>query len=95
MIWLTTPENLIGLVKSARKRNNLLYDDESILTQRVRLLADEDQTFDPLQDSVRNTVPLVRTVKDKKAKGKKNWMKTLMEERNKLLRTTCQLLFVE
>lgn len=37
----------------------------------MKLLANEDQSYDSFRDSVKNKVPLVHTVKDKKGKGKK------------------------
>lgn len=84
---LTTPGNLKGLVRSARKRNELLFDKSIPDSQKVRLLANEDQSYDAFRNSVKNTVPLVRTVKDKKGEENKEWMKQLMEEQNELLRT--------
>ena len=84
---LTTPGNLKGLVRSARKRNDLLFDQSIPNSQKVRLLANEDQSYDVFRNSVKSTVPLVRTVKDKKGEGNNEWMKKLMEEQNELLRT--------
>ena len=83
---LTAPGNLSGLVRSVRKRNDLLNDKSMPDSQKLRLLANEDQSYDAFRNSVKNTVPLVRTVKDKKKQGKEQWMKTLMEEQNELLR---------
>ena len=83
---LTTPGNVSGLVRSARKRNDLLFDKSIPDSQKLRLLANEDQSYDALNASVKNTVPLIRTVKDKKREGKEQWMKKLMEEQNELLR---------
>lgn len=68
---LTTPGNLTVLVRSARKRNDLLYDKTIPDSQKMKLLANEDQSYDSFRDSVKNKVPLVHTVKDKKGKGKK------------------------
>ena len=72
---LTTFGNLKGFVRSARKRNDLLFDQSIPDSQKVRLLANEDQSYDVFRNSIQSMIPLVRTVKDKKRKGNKQWIK--------------------
>lgn len=50
---LNTPGNLTVLVRSARKRNDLLYDKSIPDSQKMKLLANEDQSYDSFRDSVK------------------------------------------
>ena len=55
--------------------NDLLCDQLIPDSQKARLLTNEDQSYDVFRSSVKSTVPLVRTVKDKQGEGNNEWMK--------------------